>query len=98
LTPEQYDDACLRLRAERISANFHRRVAEREAKRTRGFVDGLAPGWSDAAGLAPRVQRVLRHAAARAHRRGHAYQSTLNGVPFAVLSSGRIVINDERVR
>jgi hypothetical protein len=92
MTPAQFEDERLRLKAERISQSFNRRVAELEAKR--GRADGLADGWSDADWLAGNVRRILRFHARRAHRRGRAYQSTLNGVPFAVLGSGRIVIRD----
>jgi hypothetical protein len=94
LTPARYEDELLRLRAERISASFHRRVAEFETKRRGGLTaNGLAPGWADADWLSPKAQMVLRRFARVPHRGGRAYQTIVNGSPVAVLRSGRIVIH-----
>jgi hypothetical protein len=98
MTPAQFEDERLRLKAARISQSFHRRVAELEARRGGGLVDGLAEGWSDADWLHPRLQMVLRRFARIPHRRGNAYVTTLNGVAVAVLRSGRIVIHDKGAR
>jgi hypothetical protein len=88
MTRGEFEFQANQLKAERIARNF--------AARSRQDVTraGLADGWSDADWLAGNVRRILRFHARRAHRRGRAYQSTLNGVPFAVLGSGRIVIRD----
>jgi hypothetical protein len=94
MTPQQFEDERLRLKAERISASFNRRVAELESAKGGGLVNGLASGWSDADWLNPRVRSVLLRKSRAVRSQGRAYQSHLNGVPFAVLSSGRIVIHN----
>ncbi|MGZ6580052.1 MAG: hypothetical protein ACXVFE_03575 [Gaiellaceae bacterium] len=99
MTPAQYEDERLRLRAERISANFNRRMAELEANRKRGgLTNGLADGWSDADWLHPKVRSVLLRKSRGQRSLGRAYQTRLNGTPIAVLSSGRIVIFDQGVK
>jgi hypothetical protein len=92
----ELETQALKLRADRITRRFNEREVARDAQRAaRTTRDaGLEPGWSDADWLSPRVQKVLRRFATRAHRRGKAYSTTLNGAPVAVLGSGRIVINE----
>jgi hypothetical protein len=92
----ELETQALKLRADQIMRRFNEREAARDAegapRTTRDA--GLETGWSDADRLSPQVQKVLRRFAKRAHRRGKAYSTTLNGMPVAVLGSGRIVIND----
>jgi hypothetical protein len=92
----------LQLKAERISASFHARVAElavcRSGARETGLREnGLALGWSDAR-LDPRFALILLRKSRGIRDLGRSYESTLNGQPFAVLPSGRIVVYDEGAR
>jgi hypothetical protein len=95
MTPAQFEDERLRLKAERIRTNVHRRLGELETRRAGGLVNGFAPGWSDADWVAPQLKRALRRVAASAHRRGDAYLTTVNDVPLCVLGSGRLAVYDK---
>jgi hypothetical protein len=92
----ELETQALMLRADRITRRFNEREVARDRERAARTTQdaGLEPGWSDADWLSPRMQTVLRRFAKRAHRRGKAYSTTLNGAPVAVLGSGRIVIHD----
>jgi hypothetical protein len=95
MTPAQFEDERLRLKAARISLNFHRRIAELEARpRGGGLQNGLADGWSDADWLDSRLRSILLRRSRGVRSLGRAYSTKLNGVPIAVLGSGRIVIQD----
>jgi hypothetical protein len=99
MTPAQFEDERLRLKAARISLNFHRRLAELEARpRAGGLRNGLADGWSDADWLDSRLRSILLRKSRGVRSLGRAYSTTLNNVPIAVLSSGRIVIFDQGVK